>query len=59
MALISTTEAAKRLDITPSLVARYIRDGRLKAQKIGPVWVIDERDVERFPERKLGPPFQK
>ncbi len=59
MPLISSTEAAKRLKITPSLVARYIREGRLKAIKVGKTWCIEERDVERFPKRELGRPPEK
>ena len=45
--LISPAEAAKRLGVTPRRVYALVRDGRLRAQRIGGRLVIDPRDVDR------------
>ena len=46
MKLLSTSEVAKRLGIHHYSVCRIIREGRLRAQKIGRSWVVLEEDVE-------------
>ena len=46
MKLLSTSEVAKRLGIHHFSVCRIIREGRLRAQKIGKSWVVLEEDVE-------------
>jgi excisionase family DNA binding protein len=56
MALIGSTEAARRLGITPSLVARYLREGRIKAVKIGKTWAIDEKALAKLDRRPRGRP---
>jgi excisionase family DNA binding protein len=53
MKLLSTTEAAARLSLSPSRVRRYCEQGRLPATKIGGSWVIREADLgklERLPQ---------
>lgn len=57
--LLSVTLAAARLAISDSLVRRYIRLGRLKAQRVGNQWALDERDVARFPARGIGRPKER
>lgn len=44
--MISPTEAAGRLGITPRRVYALIRDDRLRAQRIGGRLLIDRRDVD-------------
>ena len=58
MALLTTAQAADRLNISESLVRRYCRDGRLKAQRIGRDWLIEESDLDQFQQkpRKAGRP---
>ena len=46
MKLLSTSEVAKRLGIHHYSVCRIIREGRLRAQKIGRSWVVLEEDVD-------------
>ena len=54
--LISTTEAAKRLNVTPSRVRAMIARGRLKAMRIGIMWLIDPKDLDAVKDRKVGRP---
>lgn len=60
--LCSTREVAERLGIHHLSVCRIIRQGRLRAQKIGRSWVVYKADLEelaqcyeprRGPRRKL------
>lgn len=44
--LLSATEAAERLGITPRRVSALVRDGRLRAQRIGGRLLIDGDDVD-------------
>ena len=48
MELISTAEVAQRLGIHHYSVCRIIRDGRLRAQKIGKSWVVLSEDVAKL-----------
>ena len=56
MKIIDTTEAARRLKVTPTRVRAMINSGRLKATKVGIVWMIDPKDLEAVKERKVGRP---
>ena len=54
--MLTTHEAAARLELTHSLVCKYIRDGRLPATKFGNAYMISEQDLEAFEQtpRKVG-----
>jgi len=54
--IIDTTEAARLLNVTPSRVRAMIESGRLKATKVGIVWMIDPKDLEAVKDRKTGRP---
>jgi excisionase family DNA binding protein len=56
MKIISTTEAARRLKVSPSRVRAMIKAKRLKAMKVGHEWLIDPKDLEAVKERKVGRP---
>jgi excisionase family DNA binding protein len=56
MKIISTAEAAKRLNVTPDRVRKMIEAKRLKATKLGNVWLIDTKDLEAVKDRKVGRP---
>jgi excisionase family DNA binding protein len=56
MKIIDTTEAARRLNVTPTRVRAMINSGRLKATKVGIVWMIDPKDLEAVKDRKVGRP---
>jgi excisionase family DNA binding protein len=61
MAMIGTSEAARRLGISGRRVAAMILQGLLRAQKVGKTWIIDETDVAKLgkSERKAGRPPKK
>ena len=57
--LVSAADAAKRLGVTPGLIARYIKQGRLRAERFGGrVWMIDAASLDEFVSkpRKVGNP---
>jgi excisionase family DNA binding protein len=56
MKIISTAEAAKRLNVTPDRVRKMIEAKRLKATKFGNVWMIDPKDLDAVKDRKVGRP---
>ena len=41
-------DVARQLDRSVEQVRRYIREGKLPAQKLGLQWFVDQRDVDRF-----------
>ena len=56
MKIISTAEAARRLGVTPNRVRALIEAKRLKATKLGNVWVINPKDLDAVKDRKVGRP---
>lgn len=54
--LISTREAAEKLDLSIRRVQALITSGRLPAQKIGNSYVVREKDLEFVRERIPGRP---
>jgi excisionase family DNA binding protein len=56
MALISTKDAALRLKLSIRRVQELVKAGRIPAQIIGGVYLIDHRDLELVKNRKPGRP---
>ena len=56
MKIIGTAEAAKRLNVSVSRVHKMIAAKRLKATKLGNVWLIDPKDLDAVKDRKVGRP---
>jgi excisionase family DNA binding protein len=56
MKIITTAEAARRLGVTQNRVRALIDAKRLKATKVGPVWLIDPKDLDAVRDRKVGRP---
>ena len=56
MKIITTTEAAKRLGVTPTRVRALIEAKRLKAFKYGREWLIYVKDLDAVKNRKVGRP---
>jgi excisionase family DNA binding protein len=54
MDLISTEQAAKALGVTRRRVQALIKTGRLKAEKVGRVYVIRPKDLEAVRVRTPG-----
>jgi len=48
MEYMTTVQASTYLGISPTRIAKLIRDGRLKAEKAGNTWLILKTDVEEF-----------
>ena len=46
MELLTTTEAAKRLHVTPIRVRQMIREGKIEAKQVGRDYVIEESSLE-------------
>jgi excisionase family DNA binding protein len=61
MAMLGTSETAKRLGISARRVSAMILHGQMKATKIGKTWIIEETEVIRIAKtaRKAGRPRKK
>jgi excisionase family DNA binding protein len=57
--LLTTNQAAKELKVTAIRIRAMIRDGRLKAEKMGRDYVIRESDLDTVRDRKPGRPAAK
>lgn len=51
---LTTIQAAERIGVTPRRVRALIASGRLKAEKVGRDYVIDEDEVKSFRRGKPG-----
>ena len=48
--LLTPEEAADRLQVKPSTIKSWLRDGKLKGLKAGKVWRIQLPELQRFLE---------
>jgi excisionase family DNA binding protein len=46
--LYTVLEVAQKLDRSPQTIRNYIRDGKIKAHRIGTVDVIAEKELDRL-----------
>src|SRR2546425_13072614 len=46
--MLTVPEAARRTKRSPETVRQWIRSGRLEASRIGPQYLIDEKDLARL-----------
>ena len=46
--MITVPEAARRVGRNPETVRRWIREGKLRSQKVGTQHLIDERELDAF-----------
>lgn len=46
--MLTLAEAAALLDLSPDTLRWQVRNGRLRARKVGPLWTVSEREVERY-----------
>jgi len=53
---LTVAEVADRLRVSHSQAARYIRDGKLPAKKIGNTYLINETDLQSFSRPPMGNP---
>ena len=54
---ISTIEAAKKYQLTPSYIARLARNQTIRARKFGRDWIVDEQALQDYlaQPRRPGP----
>ena len=62
--MLTVPEAARRARRNPETVRRWIREGKLRATKVGTQHVLDERDLDAFlgassDKMALPPEWQK
>lgn len=46
--VLTLAEAAARLGVTPDTLRQQIANGRLRGKKVGPIWVISEKELDRY-----------
>lgn len=51
---ISVKKAAEQLNLTEQAVRELCQRGRIKAEKMSDVWLIDEEALKNFKPRKRG-----
>lgn len=56
MKLLTTTEVAARLGVTPIRVRAMCQNGDLPAEKVGRDWLIKESALNKFTPRRRGRP---
>lgn len=56
MATMTLNEAAAALELDASTLRHQIKNGRLRATKLGPVWTVTAAEVERYRLTRLGRP---
>lgn len=56
---MSLADAAARLGLSPGTLAARARAGKLRARKVGPLWVVSAREVERYRATSLGRPGRR
>jgi excisionase family DNA binding protein len=49
-------EVAKRLHVSHSMAARYVRDGRIKSVEVGNVKLVPKNALEGFKKKPRGNP---
>lgn len=54
--MITVAEAARRLKLPQEQVRRNLRDGKLRGQRVGNQWFVDERETERRKRKPLIDP---
>lgn len=51
---LTITQAALALKLSGTRIRHLIRDGRIKAKKIGPIWLLDAKSVKSYRPRPQG-----
>jgi excisionase family DNA binding protein len=54
--LLTTAQAAEKLGVTRWRVNQLIQHGRLKATRVGQIFIINEQDLKAVENRKPGRP---
>ncbi len=59
MKLLTTKEAAAKLNVTPRRIIAMIHVKQLPAEKLGRDYIIKEKDLKLVENRKPGRPLKK
>lgn len=51
--MLTLTEAATLLNLSPETLRWQVRNGKMKARKVGPIWIVTEREVDRYRRESL------
>lgn len=46
--MLTLQEAARLLGVSPTTLRVQIRNGKLRARKVGPIWTLTPKEVERY-----------
>jgi excisionase family DNA binding protein len=52
--MLTLSQAAVRLGLSPSTLRGQISKGKLRGRLIGKTWTVSEREVERYRAESLG-----
>jgi hypothetical protein len=52
--MLTLTQAADRLGLAPSTLRWQVHRGKLKGRLLGKMWIVSEREVERYRAESLG-----
>ncbi len=45
---MTLNEAAAILGVTPDTLRQQLANGKLRGRKVGPIWTVTRREVERY-----------
>lgn len=51
--MLTLAEAARLLNLSPDTLRWQVRNGKLRARKIGNTWVVTPKEVERYRRESL------
>ncbi len=46
--LYKVSEVAKKLNVSTATIRKWIRSGKLRAKRVGKLWMIPENELKRF-----------
>lgn len=57
--LLTLRDAARLLGLSASTLAHQARIGHLRARKLGDLWIVEPREVERYRAESRGRPGRR
>jgi excisionase family DNA binding protein len=54
--MMTLAEAAALLGVTAATLRQQIANGRLRARRLGPLWTVTPKEVERYRRESTGRP---